>query len=126
MTSTLLDRAKAWIATSSPTQEGLLTAHNNLALRVMRGAESIADADAALDHLGESYVESGGDPLELIALDVDVPISAPQGPYPMAADTSSLVDYDKAPTHMAMEPAAKRQTFETLLSQIGRRHVSHV
>ncbi len=126
MTSTLLARAKAWTAKSNPSQDELLTAHNNLALRVMRGAESIADADPALEHLGESYVEAGGDPLELLALDVDVPSSTIQQTWSVATDTSSLVDYDKAPPHLALDPAAKRQAFESLRTQLGRRNVSHV
>jgi len=126
MTSTLLDRAIAWTAKSTPSQEELLTAHNNLALRVMRGAESIADADPALEHLGEAYVEAGGDPLELLALDVDVPSSATQHTCSVAADTSSLVDYSEAPPQLTLDPVAKRQAFDSLRTQLGRRNVSHV
>lgn len=127
MSSSLLDRAKAWVAKSSPTQEGLLNAHNNLALRVMRGAESAADAEPALDYLGEAYVEAGGDPLELMSLDAEDPVQTSSTNSPRtAADTSSLVDYDQAPAIVVLDAAAKRQAFDALRSLIGNRHVSQV
>lgn len=127
MTSSLLDRAKAWVANSSPTQEGLLNAHNNLVQRVMRGAESAADAEPALDYLGEAYVESGGDPLDLMSLDVEQPVkTSPSNNPTTATDTSSLVDYDQAPAIVVLDAAAKRQAFDALRSLIGTRHVSQV
>jgi hypothetical protein len=127
MSSSPLDRAKAWTASSTHTQEELLNAHNNLVMRVRRGAESAAAAELALDHLGEAYVDAGGDPLELLSIDAETPVpTSPSTTQTTPADTSSLVNYDQAPAIVVLDAAAKRQAFDALRSLIGTRHVNQV
>lgn len=123
----LIVRAKAWIIRERPGTATLLSAHNNLVHRVRTGKESFAEAEGALESIGEAFVEAGGDPTDLEDLNPPEAVTiAANTSYDSEPGDYALYDYSDVSEPAVLTGAAKLAAFRALCQQVGVNRVTAV